>query len=43
MAIAVMPEGPPSRWDRVATVVFAVIIVVIAALFAFSMLDAYVF
>jgi hypothetical protein len=43
MAIAVMPEEPPSRWERLAGALFAAIVLVVAALFVFSMLDAYVF
>jgi hypothetical protein len=42
VAIAVMPEEPPNRWDRFVGILFAVAAVVVLGLFAYSMLDAYV-
>ena len=42
MTVAVMPEGPKDRWDRVGSIAFVVAAVIILALFVYSMLDAYV-
>jgi hypothetical protein len=42
MAIAVMPEPPRDRWDRLVTLGMIAIIVLILGLFVFSMLDSYV-
>jgi len=43
VAIAVMPDGPKSRWDRLANFLLVLAAVLLLGLFAFSLLDAYVF
>ncbi len=43
MAIAVMPEGPKSRWDRVANALLVLAALLVVGLLVFSLLDAYVF
>ena len=42
MAIAVVPEGPKSRWDRLANVLLVLAAMLLLGLFVFSLLDAYV-
>lgn len=43
MAIAVMPDGPKSRWDRLSNALLVLAVLVVLGLLAFSLLDAYVF
>jgi hypothetical protein len=43
VAIAVVPEPPRGRWERVGSVVLVVVALAVLALFVYSMLDAYVF
>lgn len=43
MAIAVLPDGPKSRWDRFINVLFVVGVAIVLGLLVFSLLDAYVF
>ncbi len=43
MAIAVLPEGPRNRLERVGEAVLVVVVVAIVVLFVYSLLDAYVF
>ena len=43
MAIAVMPGRPKSRWDRLATALLLVVVLLVVGLLVFSPLDAYVF
>jgi len=43
VAIAVLPEGPKSRWDRIANVLLVVGVAIVLGLLVFSLLDAYVF
>ncbi len=43
MAIAVVPEPPQNRWERVGNTLVIIVVVVVLALFVYSMLDAYVF
>ena len=42
MAIAVTPEPPRSRWDKLVDVGMIVALIVVLALFVYSMLDSYV-
>lgn len=43
MAIAVMPDGPKSRWDRFANALLVLAALLVFGLLAFSLLDAYAF
>lgn len=43
MAIAVLPDGPKSRWDRFINVLLVVGVAIVLGLLVFSLLDAYVF
>ena len=43
MAIAVMPQGPKSRWDRLANALLALAALLVLGLLIFSLLDAHVF
>lgn len=43
MAIAVMPDGPKSRWDRLSTALLVLAVLLVLGLLVFSLLDAYVF
>ena len=43
MAIAVMPDGPKSRWDRLSNALLLLAVLVVLGLLVFSLLDAYVF
>ena len=43
MAIAVMPDGPKSRWDRLSSALLVLAVLVVLGLLVFSLLDAYVF
>jgi hypothetical protein len=43
VAIAVMPEGPKSRWGRLSNALLLLAVLVVLGLLAFSLLDAYVF
>ena len=43
MAIAVLPDEPRGRWERFAGILLLVALIAVVALFAYSMLDAYVF
>jgi hypothetical protein len=42
MAIAVMPDPPGGRWTRIGNIAFAVVLVVLIALFVYSMIDAWI-
>jgi hypothetical protein len=43
VAIAVMPSGPKSRWDRLGNALLVIAVVAVLGLLVFSLLDAYVF
>ena len=43
MAIAVIPEEPPGRYERAMEILAVVALIVVVVLFVFAMLDAYVF
>jgi hypothetical protein len=43
VAIAVVPEPPPGRWERFGSAVLVVVALVVLALFVYSLVDAYVF
>lgn len=43
MAIAVMPDGPKSRWDRLSSALLVFAVLLVLGLLVFSLLDAYVF
>lgn len=43
MAIAVMPDGPRSRWDRLLTALLLLAALLVLGLLLFSLLDAYLF
>ena len=43
MAIAVIPEEPRGRSERLAVVLAIIVLLLIVGLFVFSMLDAYAF
>ena len=43
MAIAVVPEDPRDRWERLGDVALVLAVVAVVALFVYGMLDAYVF
>jgi len=43
VAIAVMPDGPKSRWDRLSSALLVLAVLVVLGLLVFSLLDAYVF
>ena len=43
MAIAVMPDEPPGRYERVIEAIAVVALILVGALFVYAMLDAYVF
>jgi lysophospholipid acyltransferase (LPLAT)-like uncharacterized protein len=43
MAIAVLPDGPKGRWERLASLLMVLALAAVVGLFAYSMLDAYVF
>ena len=43
MAIAVLPEGPKSRWDRFVNALLVLAVLLVVGLLVFSLLDAYVF
>ena len=43
MAMLALPEEPGNRRERIASAVMVAVVVVVVALFVFSLLDAYVF
>ncbi|HEX2044203.1 MAG TPA: hypothetical protein VHF23_01100 [Gaiellaceae bacterium] len=42
MAIAVMPDPPKSRWARIGDIAFLVVLMLIVALFVYSMIEAWI-
>jgi hypothetical protein len=43
VAIAVMPQPPRDRWERIGNMIMVGAIVLIVLLFVYSLLDSYVF
>ena len=43
MAIAVMPDGPPGRWDRIWLALVALAVIAVVGLLVFFVLSEYVF